>query len=112
MDVGTTNADETSFDIDVLAETDSVLVKNATSVRWLYKNETGQLVVLEKARPTVSVGSYIEQEGSVGRLSESNRITSKTVARLLKPYSREGTPREVIVGTEVLLAYLQTVKLI
>ena len=112
MDVGTVSQDESAFDIDILEETDSVLVKNANTIRWLYKNTKNELVVLEKVREPVAVGSLIELEGSVGRLSEDPRVTKRTIAKLAKPYVRTGTPREVIVGENVELAYLQTVKLV
>ena len=112
MDVGTVSQDESTFDIDILEETDSVLVKNTDKIRWLYKDQKNQLVVLEKVREPVAVGSLIELQGSVGRLAEDTRVTKRTIAKLVKPYVRTGTPREVIIGTDVFLAYLQTVKLL
>ena len=112
MDVGTVSQDESTFDIDILEETDSVLVKNTNTIRWLYKNEKNELVVLEKTRDMVDTGSLIELQGSVGRLAEDPRVTKRTIAKLVKPYVRTGTPREVIVGENVELAYLQTVKLL
>jgi len=113
MDVGTVDETGTTFDIDILEETDSLLLKNATKIRWMYKDEKGQLVVLEKDRRPVGKGSLIEATaGSVGRLVESPVVTTKSLAKMLKPYSRESQPRETIVGTDVLVAYLQRVKLI
>lgn len=112
MDIGQIDANGTSFDIDVLAETNSVLVQGATTIRWLWQNEESQMVILEKQRPVVGVGSYVVVDGAVGRLSEANRPGKNTVGRLVKPYSREKTPREVIVGNEVVMAYLQTIKLL
>ena len=112
MDVGTVSQDESTFDIDILEETDSVLVKNTGKIRWLYKNTKNELVVLEKVRDPVAVGCLIELEGSVGRLTEDPLVTKRTIGKLAKPYVRTGTPREVIVGENVELAYLQSVKLI
>ena len=112
MDVGTVSQDETTFDIDILEETDSVLVKNTGKIRWLYKNEKNELVVLEKVREPVDTGSLIELQGSVGRLSEDPRVTKRTIGKLVKSYVRTGSPREVIVDDNVELAYLQTVKLL
>ena len=114
MDVGQVTVDGQSFDVDNLAETNSVLVQAPTVVRWIFQNEENQMVILEKPRMTTGVGSYIvvEEGSSVGRLSESQRPEKNTVGRLVKPYVREGTPREVIVGSEVVNAYLQTIKLI
>lgn len=53
MDVGRfTNSGRTSFDLDALEETDSVITRTALAgthrTRWLYKDEQQQLVVLEK----------------------------------------------------------------
>jgi hypothetical protein len=113
MDVGTVDSANATFDIDILDETDSVLTRSATQVRWIWKNEYNEIVILTKARPTVGEGAFIEIEGSVGHLTENTVRTNKTVGVLLKPYSRAVTPpREVIVGSEVVLAYLQKVKLV
>ena len=55
MDVGQLNADHTSFDLDNLDETNSVITRTSTSttkkIRWLYKDEENRLVVLEKTNP-------------------------------------------------------------
>ena len=112
MDVGTVDSANATFDIDILDETDSVLTRSATQVRWIWKNEHNEIVILTKGRPTVGEGAFVEIEGSVGHLTENTARTTKTVGVLMKPYSREGTSREVIVGSEVVLAYLQKVKLV
>jgi hypothetical protein len=113
MDVGTVDSANATFDIDVLEETDSVLTRSSTQVRWIWKNENNEFVILTKARPTIGEGAFVEvvDGGSVGQLTENTARTTKTVGVLLKPFSRLGTPREVIVGSEVVLAYLQKVKL-
>ena len=113
MDVGQVTVDGQSFDVDNLAETNSVLHQGATVVKWIFQNEESQIVILEKPRMTTGVGSYIiVEDGAVGRLSESQRPERNTVGRLAKPYVRDSVPREVIMGSEVVNAYLQTVKLI
>jgi hypothetical protein len=113
MDVGTVDNANNTFDIDVLDETDSVLTRSATQVRWIWKNENNEFVILTKARPVVGEGAFVEIEGSVGHLTENTARSNKTVGILMKPYSRAITPaREVIVGSEVVLAYLQKVKLV
>ena len=52
MEVGQLNEDHSSFDLDNLDETNSVITRTSTSttnkIRWLYKNEKNELVVLEK----------------------------------------------------------------
>ncbi len=88
-------------------------MQGPTVVKWIFQNEEGQMVILEKPRPTTGVGSYIVvEDSSVGRLSESQRPERNTVGRLAKPYVRDSVPREVVVGSEVLNAFLQTIKLI
>ena len=74
--------------------------------------DNDKLVILEKDRPVLGVGSLIELTGSVGRLTENPNITNKTIAKLLKPYSRDSTPRETIIGSDVYMSYLQKIKLI
>ena len=59
MDVGQfTNADHTSFDLDALDETDSVITRSSLSgthrTRWMYKDEQLQLVMLEKTETITS----------------------------------------------------------
>ena len=114
MDVGTVDNANSTFDIDVLSETDSVLTRSSTQVRWIWKNEHSEFVILTKARPTIGEGAFVEvvDGGSVGHLTENTARTNRTVAILLKPFSRVGPSREVIVGSEVVLAYLQKVKLV
>ena len=55
MDVGQLNADHTSFDLDNYDETNSIISRTRTSsetkIRFLYKNEKNELVVLEKTNP-------------------------------------------------------------
>ena len=53
MDVGRfTNTERTSFDLDALDETNSVITQSTHNgvhrIRWLYKDEEQRLVVLEK----------------------------------------------------------------
>ena len=59
MDVGTVNADHTSFDIAGYDETNSVLtqVDNGTTVttRWIYKDEENRAVVLQKVDPSTTL---------------------------------------------------------
>ena len=55
MDVGRfTNANRTTFDLDALDETDSVITRSSLNgtnrTRWMYKDEQQQLVVLEKVQ--------------------------------------------------------------
>ena len=59
MDVGTfTNETHTTFDLDALDETDSVITRSAATgthrTRWMYKDEQQQLVMLEKLRPVTT----------------------------------------------------------
>ena len=56
MDVGRfTDTNRTTFDLDALNETDSVITRSAFGgthrTRWLYKDEDQKLVVLEKTLP-------------------------------------------------------------
>ena len=55
MEVGQLTTDKTSFDLDNLDETNSVITHlttgNERKVRWLYKDEASRLVVLEKSEP-------------------------------------------------------------
>ena len=56
MDVGRfTNAAKTTFDLDALDETDSVITQTAAAgthrTRWMFKDEEQRLVVLEKVQP-------------------------------------------------------------
>ena len=55
MEVGSLNEDFTSFDLDNLEETNSVITRTTNSttkkIRWLYKDEQNQFIVLEKAEP-------------------------------------------------------------
>ena len=59
MDVGTfTNANHTTFDLDALDETDSVIMRSSLSgehrTRRMYKDEQQRLVMLEKVRPVTT----------------------------------------------------------
>ena len=53
MEVGQLTSDRTSFDLDNLEETNSVITRSLTNgtkkVRWLYKDETNRFIVLEKS---------------------------------------------------------------
>ena len=53
MDVGTINETRTSYDIDSVAETDSVIVQSDTNgvikTRWMHKNEKDELVIHERS---------------------------------------------------------------
>ena len=55
MEVGQLTTDKTSFDLDNLDETNSVITHlttgNQRRIRWLYKDEENRLVVLEKSEP-------------------------------------------------------------
>ena len=56
MDVGRfTNAERTSFDLDALDETDSVITRSTVAgthrTRWMFKDEQQRLVVFEKVQP-------------------------------------------------------------
>ena len=113
MDVGTISEDGNSFDIANLAETESLLVRNANQIRWLYKDENNRLIILTKSRPILGKGAFVEiiPDNSIGRLSESARQNKQTVGVLLEDYKRVGTPREVIVDENVVMAYKQRIRL-
>ena len=113
MDVGTISQDGNSFDIAGLDETESLLVRSANQIRWLYKDEDNRLIILSKTRPILGKGSFVEiiQDNSIGRLSESARQNKNTVGVLLEEYKRDGTAREVIVGEDVVMAYKQRIRL-
>ena len=52
MEVGQLTTDHTSFDLDNLDETNSVITRTQTNdtkkIRWLYKDEENKFIVLEK----------------------------------------------------------------
>ena len=68
MDVGVLVGAGASFDIDAYDETDSILIRNDKETRWLYKNETSELVILEK---TESISSVFPA-GTLLKISEVN----------------------------------------
>lgn len=91
MDVGTfTNDAHTTFDLDALDETDSVITRSAASgthrTRWMYKDEQLQLVMLEKLRPVTTAfprGTKLHISRVAG-VAQPNHDNPKqpTVARL------------------------------
>ena len=58
MEVGQLTSDHTSFDLDNLDETNSVITRTSTNgtkkIRWLYKDETNRFIVLEKTHQVQS----------------------------------------------------------
>lgn len=82
MDVGTITED--TFDIDSIGETDAILVRGSTSVRWLWKDEHSRLVCIEKSRTSPGIGAFVDLEAEgIGRVSEKQVRTRKTVGILL-----------------------------
>ena len=93
MDVGQLNADHTSFDLDNLDETNSVITRTSTSttkkIRWLYKDEENRLVVLEKTNPiktTFERGTLLRisviSDGVAEPKHSQDKETATTVGKL------------------------------
>ena len=92
MEVGQLTTDKTSFDLDNLDETNSVITHittgNQRKVRWLYKDETNRLVVLEKSEPVSQAFSRgtrlkISKVDGVAAIKHSEEKTQETtIAKL------------------------------
>ena len=92
MEVGQLTIEKTSFDLDNLDETNSVITHlttgNQRKVRWLYKDEANRLVVLEKSEPisqSFSRGTRlkISKVDGVAAIKHSEDKTNQTtVAKL------------------------------
>ena len=94
MEVGQLTSDQTSFDLDNLDETNSVITRTTTAeggkrIRWLYKDEELRLVTLEKTDtpPTAFPrGAPLVISAIPGYAEPAHpRTTSKPVARLAIP---------------------------
>ena len=95
MDVGQITED--TFDISAIGETDAIIVRTAEQVRWLYKDEKGQLIILEKARTSPQAGCLVELEkDGCARCAESQTRTARSVGVLLEPFDDTTESREVL----------------
>ena len=92
MEVGRLTSDKTSFDLDNLEETNSIIThltaNNERKVRWLYKDEANRLVVLEKSEPVSQAFSRgtrlkISKVDGVAAIKHSEEKTQETtIAKL------------------------------
>ena len=87
MDVGTLNNDHTSFDLDNLDETNSVITRTTTNgtkkIRWLYKDEQQRFIVLEKTHQIKSSfdrGALLRISSVSSGVAEPKHTDDKEVA--------------------------------
>ena len=89
-DVGSISADGTTFDIDNVDETDSLIVRsdinNVVKTRWIYRDENGRMVIHERSKVmpnVVEAGSYLSISEVPGYASQQiGPRTSTSVAKL------------------------------
>ena len=113
MEVGQLTADHTSFDLDNLDETNSIISRTSTStttkIRWLYKNEKDELVVLEKTSPietSFARGTLLRISSVLDGVAEpkhsEDKETPTTVGRLAIDIDFENPgalPQKTVVGS-------------
>jgi len=89
-DVGSISVDGTTFDIDGVDETDSLIIRtdtnNVVKTRWIFRDEAGRMIIHERSKTMpniVEAGSYLSISEIPGYASQQigNR-TSSTVAKL------------------------------